>query len=239
MKRTPGRFRTRVITRGVIPSLHVDYKNSRIKQYYKEGRALRTETTVNNTRDFGIGKRLLNLALLRKVGFAANRNLLQIEKVAHDCLVSEETLQRVQSPLTVCGQRTSGLRFADCKVQALLNALLHFHLHVHGFSNRELRQPLAECLGLNATLSQGVMTYHLRRLRLHGLIERIRGSHRYRLTDFGRRLALFYTRCYARLLRPGITAVHQTSLQATPGKNAFEVLNKALNLCCQEARLAA
>ena len=46
-RRTPGRFRTRVITDGVIPSLHVDYKNSRIKQYHKEGRALRTETTIN------------------------------------------------------------------------------------------------------------------------------------------------------------------------------------------------
>ena len=45
-RRTPGRFRTRVITDGVVPSLHVDYKNSRIKQYHKEGRALRTETTM-------------------------------------------------------------------------------------------------------------------------------------------------------------------------------------------------
>ena len=31
---TPGRFRTRVITEGVTPSLHVDYKNSKIKQYH-------------------------------------------------------------------------------------------------------------------------------------------------------------------------------------------------------------
>ena len=57
-KRTPGRFRTRVLTEGVTPSLHIDYKHSRIKQYHKEGRALRTETTINDTRDFDIGKRL-------------------------------------------------------------------------------------------------------------------------------------------------------------------------------------
>jgi hypothetical protein len=49
---TPGRFRTTVITEGVTPSLHVDYKHATIKQYHKEGRALRTETTINNTRDF-------------------------------------------------------------------------------------------------------------------------------------------------------------------------------------------
>jgi hypothetical protein len=49
---TPGRFRTRVITDGVTPSLHVDYKNAKIKQYHKLGRALRTETTINDTWDF-------------------------------------------------------------------------------------------------------------------------------------------------------------------------------------------
>jgi len=47
-KRTPGPFRTRVITEGVTPSLHIDYKSSGIKQYHKEGRGLRTETTINN-----------------------------------------------------------------------------------------------------------------------------------------------------------------------------------------------
>src|SRR5579871_2383097 len=60
-KRTPGRFRTRVITEGVTPSLHLDYKHSRLKQYHKEGRALRTETTINDTRDFRLGRRLGNL----------------------------------------------------------------------------------------------------------------------------------------------------------------------------------
>ena len=34
-QRSPSQYRTRVITRGVISSLHVDYKHSRIKQYCK------------------------------------------------------------------------------------------------------------------------------------------------------------------------------------------------------------
>ena len=49
LKSTPGRFRTRVITEGVTPWLYIDYKSTRIKQYHKEGCALRTETTINNT----------------------------------------------------------------------------------------------------------------------------------------------------------------------------------------------
>jgi hypothetical protein len=68
--RTPGRFRTRVITQDVTPSLNVYYRNTRIKQYHKENRALRTETTINNTYDFGIGKRLCNLPKLREIGLS-------------------------------------------------------------------------------------------------------------------------------------------------------------------------
>src|SRR5262245_26188332 len=50
------------------------------------GEALRTETTINDTRDFGIGRRIENLPKLRRIGFAANRRLLDVESVGHDCL---------------------------------------------------------------------------------------------------------------------------------------------------------
>src|SRR3954447_24955102 len=82
-RRTPGRFRTRVITEGVVPSLPIDYKNPRIKQYHKEGRALRTETTINNTRDFSIGKRLKNLSALRQIGFRAHRRPEDLSRLLH------------------------------------------------------------------------------------------------------------------------------------------------------------
>jgi len=72
---TPGRFRTRVITSGVVPSLHIDYKHSKIKQYHKLGRAIRTETTINDApAGFGIPKRLTSLPALRQIGFAARAN---------------------------------------------------------------------------------------------------------------------------------------------------------------------
>jgi len=112
-KRTPGRFRTRVITEGVTPTLHVDYKHSRLKQYHKEGRALRTETTINNARDFAIGKRLLNLPAVRQIGFQANRRLLHVQCTSHDCTIGEDAFRRVNDPVVVNGQRASALRFAE------------------------------------------------------------------------------------------------------------------------------
>jgi hypothetical protein len=206
-KRTPGLFRTRIITEGVTPSLYINYKGCHIKQYHKEGRALRTETTVHNARDFGtrVGKRLHNLPVLRQIGFQANRRLLDVQRISQDCAIGEEEFRRVTQPLEVQGQRASALRYADSCVLALFSALLVFRLLPRGFANHELRQHLAPLLGKEPTeLTQGRMTYQLRRLRLHGLIVRQPRSHRYEVTQRGFRIALFFTRSYARLLRPGI-----------------------------------
>ena len=110
-RRTPGRFRTRVITDGVVPSLHVDYKKTRIKQYHKEGQALRTETTINDTRDFAIGRRIENLAELRKIGFAANRRLLDVQRIGHNCFIGEASFQEMQKPVVVDEPTRGGAAF--------------------------------------------------------------------------------------------------------------------------------
>src|SRR5258708_9261837 len=106
-----GRCRTRITTEGVIPSLHVYYKNTHLKQYHKEGRGLRTETTINNTYDFGVGRRLKNLATLRQIGMAANRRVLEVEQVTHDCHIGAEAFEKLQKPAEVDGQHASALPF--------------------------------------------------------------------------------------------------------------------------------
>jgi hypothetical protein len=240
-RRTPGRFRTRVLTEGVTPSLHVDYKNTRIKQYHKEGRALRTETTINNTRDFGIGKRLHNLPALREIGFPANRRLLHVQTISHDCAIGEDAFRRVNEPVVVDGQRASALRFADVTVQALLSALLVFRLLPRGFSNRELRDHWAPLVGKTAqTITPGQMTYHLRRLRLHGLIERLPKTHRYRVTEPGGRTALFCTRVYNRVLRPGLAEIMPA--EAAPDttlRRRFDQLDAAIDEWIEKQRVPA
>jgi hypothetical protein len=200
--RTPGRFRTRVITDGVVPSLHVDYKKSHIKQYHKEGRALRTETTINDTRDFGIGRAVHNLSQLRQIGFQANRRLLDVQRISHDCHLGERAFQQVNRPVDRDGQHASALRYADPRTQALLTATVGFVLQPQGFTRAQLAERVATLGG--ASVKPGRMTYDLRRLRLHGLIQREPHAQRYRLTTFGMRTALFWTRSYARLLRPGM-----------------------------------
>jgi hypothetical protein len=240
-RRTPGRFRTRVITEGVVPSLHINYKNTRIKQYHKEGRALRTETTINDTRDFSLGKRLKNLPALRQIGFRANRRLLNVQKISHDCSIGEDAFNQVVQPIQVDGQRASALRFGDGRVQALFAVLVVFSLQPRGFTNNEMRALLAPLLGQDPAHYPAVrMTYDLRRLRLHGIIQRVPRSHRYELTPSGLRIALFFSRSYTRLLRPTLAEVMPETNPATaPIRIAFERLQSAIDTCCEDQRLVA
>jgi len=242
-RRTPGRLRTRVITEGVTPSLHVDYKRSRIKQYHKEAQALRTETTINDTRDFGVGRLLRNLSELRRIGFAANRRLLEIEQISHDCALGEDAFQDLQRPRDVDDQRAPALRFGDPRVQALLHALLMFVFVAQGFTNKQLRRALSELLGQPAqSITPGRMSYELRRLRLHGLIERLPKTQRYRLTDRGLHTALFYSRVYSRILRPGLALISPHALPTNPPaalQRCFTAAQQAVNDWCDEAKIAA
>jgi hypothetical protein len=236
-RRTPGRFRTRVITDGVVPSLHVDYKHSRIKQYHKEGRALRTETTINDTRDFDVGRALKNLPLLRKIGFQANRRLLDVQQISHDCHLGEAAFQAVNHPTVCDGQRASALRFADPHTQAVFTAAVGFVLQPQGFTRPQLKERVDALTG--RTHSLGRMTYDLRRLRLHGLIQREPKSHRYRLTEKGLRTTLFCTRVYSRLLRPGMARLAPEAVADSKLRAAYRTFNNTVQNELESLKLAS
>jgi hypothetical protein len=241
---TPGHFRTRVITQGVVPSLHVDYKNAKIKQYHKEGRALRTETTINDTRDFGLSKRLTdqNLTALRQIGFSANRRLLGVQTISHDPIRGAQAFTDLTTPIvTAKGIRIPGLRFGDARVHALLQALLIHRLLPHGFTNRELRSLLAPLLGTTTEdITAGKMTYDLRRLRAHGLITRIPHSRRYQITDTGLQHALLFTHAHDHLLRTGLAELTDPDPPAPSRlRTAARAYQAAFHELTQRAHLAA
>ena len=208
-KATPGSFRTRVIQNGVSPSLHVEYRSCDLKQYFKEGRGLRTETTFRDPGDFGVNKGISNFHYLRRLGRHINRRLLEVERVSQNCGLSPDSIQRVVQPtVTKDGQKAPGLRFGDPRVMALMLALSLFTHLLDGFRNRDLRKHVADLLGPGArpyTITQA--TYDLRRLCRKGLIYRRAGTNRYAPTPYGWKLARLFARLDARLFRPAQRAL--------------------------------
>ena len=183
---------------------------------------------------------LNHLPALRKIGVQANRRLLDVQRLSHDCWIGEDAFRQINEPAVVAGQRASALRFADPLVQALFSALLVFRLLPRGFSNRQLREHLAPLLGERpGDMTPGRMTYQLRRLRLHGLIVREPGTHRYRVTDFGLRTVLFFTRSYARLLRPGFAQATAPALSNIPElRHALDNLQAVIDRYADQEKLA-
>ncbi len=205
--RTPGPFRTKVITQGVDPQISCYYKASRIKQYFKAHRALRTETVICDTRDFGIGRRvcLENWNALRAAGEYASQRLCDAEAADAQPAPDTVTFAEVTRPTaTAEGLHAPALRFGDPRVMAVLAATLRFTHLIAGSGNRSLTELVSALLGIPYTSRQA--TYDLRRLRRKQIIERLPGTHRYQLTPHGRAIAALFTKTYARVLTPGLIA---------------------------------
>lgn len=199
-RRTQDVFNTRVVNAGDGVTLNTFYKHSRIKQYLKDGRALRIETVVNSPDDLGVPRRLEHLDVLQAKSRDINTRLLDTERAGQGLHLASPAFERVaQSSTTVEGRRAPALRFGDPRVMALLGALAMIG-NTLGFTNKSLRAQVSMLLGAPYRMSQ--MSYDLGRLSRKGLIARIPRTNTYTLTPDGLRIAIFYTKVHDRLLGP-------------------------------------
>jgi hypothetical protein len=234
-KTTKEPFRTRIFSAGSDVKLDFAYKHSRVKQYLKDGRALRIEAVINKPSDLGVLARLQHLPELLAKARQVNQRLLIIERAGQSCAIGTALFERIHQPYTREGQRTGALRFGDPRVMALAGSLTTLLNAVTGFSNKSLRGHVAGQLGHEYTPSQ--MSYDLRRLRLHGLIQRLPRSNTYVLTPEGIRVAVFYSKLQNRLLRPLLDADKPPAPIRT--RRALATLEHTVHDYITSARLAA
>ncbi|HSU35960.1 MAG TPA: hypothetical protein VLJ88_09880 [Propionibacteriaceae bacterium] len=227
-------YKTRIATRDTIGvTVNADYKHSRVKQYLKDGRALRIETVINDPGDLICKRRLPHLPELQAKARAVNARLLDTERVGQGCVLASPAFERVaQSTLTEDGRRSPALRFGDPRVMALLGALC-VSLNALGFTNRSLRAQVSQLLGVDYTPNQ--MSYDLARLRTKELIQRRGRTNTYQLTADGQRVAIFYTKVHDRLLRP-LIAADQPPAPAEL-RHALTVIDRHVTSYTDKARL--
>jgi hypothetical protein len=198
---TISEFKTKVITRGTEVTVNAFYKHSRIKQYLKDGRALRIETVVNAPGDLGCQRRLHNLDELQARARAVNARLLQTERAGQACVLANPVFARIAHPsVDADGRRATAMRFGDSRVQALAGALSVTLCAVTGITNRSLRALMTGPLGTPYGMTQA--SYDLARLRRNGLITRRPHANTYDLTADGLAFAIFYTKVHDRILAP-------------------------------------
>ena len=104
--------------------VNIFYKHSRVKQYLKEGQAMRIETVINCPRDLACNARLPNLAELQDKARAINRRILEAERAGQATVLASPAFERIAHPsVDADGRRTPALRFGDPRVTALAGAL--------------------------------------------------------------------------------------------------------------------
>jgi hypothetical protein len=196
-----GGFRTTIDQNCGLVTLNVYYRKSRLKQYLKDGTALRIETVVNDPRDLRCNRMLANLPQLQEKTRAINDRLLHTEAVGQDTTLVSPVIERITRPtLTEDGRKAPALRFGDLRVQALAGATAAMLFTVTGITNRSLRALMTGLL--NRPYSMNQASYDLARLRRNGLITRVPGRNLYALTPDGLVFAHFYTKVYDHVLRP-------------------------------------
>jgi hypothetical protein len=233
---TEGEFRTNVITRGTDVTINAFYKHSRVKQYLKNGRALRIETVVNAPGDLGCQRRLANLGELQARARAVNARLLQTERAGQACVLANPVFERIAHPsVTADGRRATAMRFGDSRVQALAGALAVTLCAVTGITNRSLRALMTGLLSAPYGISQA--SYDLARLARNGLITRRPHANTYDLTPDGLAFAVFYTKVHDRVLAPLFAAGQP---QAPPElRSALQTIEHHIDQRLAAARLPA
>ena len=226
--------KTKIVTVGTQVTVNAFFKHSRIKQYLKDGRALRIETVINSPRDLQCLRRLQHLDELQHKARDINARLLDTERVGQDCVLASPAFERVASPtLTADGRRAPAMRFGDPRVMALFGALC-VSINVLGFTHRSLRALVNPLLGTDYSTNQ--MSYDLARLRVNGLIQRRQRSNTYTLTADGQRVAIFYTKVHDRILRPLIAA--DTPPAPVPLRQALKTIDEHIGAYLNGAHMA-
>jgi hypothetical protein len=231
-----GVFKTTIDRNNQGVTINAFWRHSRVKQYLKDGRALRVETVVNSPDDLGCLRRLHNLGLLQARARAINTRLLETERAGQGCVFDSPAFARISQPtLTQDGRRAPGLRFGDPRVMALAGALASTLCAVTGITNKSLRALMTGLPGTAYTMNQA--SYDLARLARNGLITRVPHRNLYAFTPDGLRFAVFYTKVHDRVLRP-LMASDQP--QAPPPlRQALHVLDAEVSRRLQAARLPA
>jgi hypothetical protein len=203
-RKARGVFKTAIdrYTEGV--TVNVSYRHSRVKQYLKDGRALRVETVVNDAYDLGCQRLLPNFDDLQAKARAINQRLLDAERAGQGTVLASPAFERVAQPtVDGGGRRAPALRFGDPRAQALAGALANTLSAVAPVTNKSLRASMAGLLGTPYSVNQA--SYDLARLRANGLVTRVPGRNQYTPTPDGIQFAVFYPKVHDRVLRPLFT----------------------------------
>ena len=175
-----------------------------IKMYDKSN-CLRIETTINDPGVFKVygtvhhrdgtasrqwkpmGKSISNLYRYAEIARAANKRYIDALKNVMPVKSVQKEIQRVCGRRTEKGKVFTGFNVWEKDTLQLFCVISDGRYLLSGFTNKAIRQSVYPA-SYNDKKSRNKMTRLLKKLRVHGLIRKVPHSHRYHVSDKGRRI---------------------------------------------------
>lgn len=179
-----------------------------VKLYDKQGSVLRVETTINEPRDFRVYRRkegdpggkmdwlplrkgIADLQRRARVSQASNDRYLEALSTVDDPTTIKELTERVCRRTNFKGRPVRPLRPFEKSDSDLMEVVCRGEFAVNGLRNRDVTRILfatqTKCEKEKRRRSARV-TRLLRMLRAHGLIKKVAHTHRYIVTEYGRKV---------------------------------------------------
>ena len=178
-----------------------------LKVYDKQGSVLRVETTIVRPDPFKVYRpaekdpeRRLRWQKLRRgvadlwrrgqVSQAANARYLEALASVTGKTPLHQEVEPVCQPCTIDGRRYRALNPWLAKDAALLEAVSRGEFALAGLRNRDLRRLFHQRQGTDQQERRraAAITRQLALLRAHGILRKVPGTHRYQITEQGRRV---------------------------------------------------
>jgi len=179
------------------------WKHSFLKQYEKFQTFLRNEVVSNDLKDFGLKQSLGELAAVRRRFQQVTDRFARFQAEALNVHGEFDLLGRLAQPVRLGQSRIAGLKLQDLRIQRLLEVLLHEGCSLTSWTTSQLLEVVSKTFHLpSSSYRRSQLTYDLRKLRAHGLLERAGRCYAYRLTRKGQKVALLFTLFRKRLYGP-------------------------------------
>jgi hypothetical protein len=210
--------------------LRIYCKNLVGRMYQKFSTFLRVEVCVNQMKDLGLNKGLENLACLRQRLAAMTDRFAGFEAQSLNVHVDFPLFQRLALTVVAGKTKIAGIKIHDTRMMRLMEVMLHAGTQLNGWRSADIHQTILASFGLSATsytLTQ--LRYDLRKMKAHGLLERIGGGYRYRLTDRGTKVALLFILFHKRICGPLANSLfhHRPDPTLTPDSKMEAAYHKA------------
>ena len=180
------------------------FKNSFLKQYQKASTFLRLELVCNNLKDFGLKKTLPHWQALRERFQDITDRFAHTQAQHLNVHGQLDVVAALAKPVLQGKTKVAGIKLENTRLMRLLETLLRgAGGHFRRWTAAQLRQQILDDYQIKPKdYTIGQLRYDLRKLRVHGLVERVPKSHAYRFTDKGAKLSILLVQLRKRLYGP-------------------------------------